>query len=91
MKKPQSYISPKFDPQSHIKQMLSRKKGFYVVCGEELFHQMYNPFYEHWMVKKSTYVNYDKIHQSKKKKYIASFRPGQFQDSAKLNHASEKD
>ena len=41
--------------------MLSRKKGFEVIDAEELFHQMYNPYYESWKLKKSDYVKYEKL------------------------------
>jgi len=41
--------------------MASRKKGFDVIDAEELYHQLYNPYYESWKSKKAKYVNYDKI------------------------------
>jgi hypothetical protein len=48
--------------------MLSRKKGFEVIDAEELFHQMHNPYYENWKIKKSQYVKYEKLQDNKKKK-----------------------
>ena len=35
------------------------KKGLDVVDADELFHQLYNPLYEAWKLKKRKYVKYD--------------------------------
>jgi len=32
--------------------MLLKKKGFDLIGGEELFHLLYNPFYNEWKTKK---------------------------------------
>ena len=59
-----SIKQPKFyekQPESQIKGMASRKKGFDVIDAEELYHQLYNPYFESWKLKKAKYVNYDKI------------------------------
>ena len=42
--------------------MLERKKGFDILEGEDLFHKMYNPFYQDWKEKRE---NIAKLAKSK--------------------------
>jgi hypothetical protein len=38
--------------------MLLKKKGFNVIDGEELYHLLYNPYYNEWKIKKEYIKNY---------------------------------
>lgn len=60
--------------------MLERKKGFDVIDAEELFHQMHNPYFDQWKLKKSNYVKYEKVQQNKKRRLRSSYRAGSFYD-----------
>jgi hypothetical protein len=35
-----------------MQQMLQRKKGLDIIDGEELFHLLYNPYYQDWKSKR---------------------------------------
>ena len=52
--------------------MLLLKKGFDVIEGEELYHLIYNPFYNDWKIKKDLIRN-NKKSKTKKSKF-ASFK-----------------
>jgi hypothetical protein len=41
--------------------MLKRKKGLVVIDGEDLFHQLYNPYFTEWKEKRIQYVKYEQL------------------------------
>lgn len=72
-------------------QKAPKRKCIEVIDAEELFHQMYNPYFDQWKSKKSQYVKYEKLQQAnKKRKFLSQFRPVQFSKEKNLE-ISEKD
>ena len=46
---------------TQMQQMLQRKKGLDIIDGEELFHQLSNPYYQDWKSKRQEYVKYEQL------------------------------
>jgi hypothetical protein len=46
-----------------------------VIDGEELFHLLYNPFFNEWLSKRKDYIKYDKLQKMQKKKKSKGFSP----------------
>jgi hypothetical protein len=67
-------LQPRLYPKTRktqIQSMMSRKKGFDIIDAEELYHMMYNPYFESWKQKKQSYVKYN----NRSKKRTMSYRP----------------
>jgi hypothetical protein len=58
---------PKLNPMKPPK-----RKCIEVMDAEELFHLMYNPYFDQWRSKKSQYVKYEKLQkEGKKRKFLS--------------------
>lgn len=49
-----------------MQEFLERKKGLDVIDGEELFHQLYNPYFKDWKQKKQDYIKYNTLQRLEK-------------------------
>lgn len=56
-----------------MNEILKRKKGFNILDGEEMFHMLYNKYYEEWKSKRQDYVKYATLHKLQKKKKTHRF------------------
>ena len=54
---------------SEVQKMLQRKKGFDVIESEELFQQLYNPYFKEWKLKRDQVLETQRRLKQRKKIY----------------------
>lgn len=60
-----TFISRVLSPEAH--EMLQQERGFEIADSEELFHQLYNPWFSDWKSKRKDYIKYEQLMKMQKK------------------------